>query len=211
MRRLRRWTASPSGRRWLASTASASPSPPATWPTWRRVRYAQAVAAALGRLRLSCAWRRAAHSLLRAAVCSDLIKGAKEKRLKVKGPVRMPTKVLRITTRKSPCGEGAKRAAAAREQPCEPPSPRVAAAAPRCRSPPAQARTRGTASSCASTSASSTCTPRRTWSSRSPPSPSSRESRRVVLQASQPAPPHSLLARSRSPSPSKPASCPPIH
>jgi small subunit ribosomal protein S20e len=41
------------------------------------------------------------------AVCSDLIRGAKEKRLKVKGPVRMPTKVLRITTRKSPCGEGA--------------------------------------------------------------------------------------------------------
>ncbi|GBG75373.1 hypothetical protein CBR_g20003 [Chara braunii] len=39
-------------------------------------------------------------------VCADLIKGAKEKRLKVKGPVRMPTKVLRITTRKSPCGEG---------------------------------------------------------------------------------------------------------
>jgi hypothetical protein len=43
----------------------------------------------------------------RAAVCSDLIRGAKEKRLKVKGPVRMPTKVLRITTRKAPGGEGA--------------------------------------------------------------------------------------------------------
>ena len=40
-------------------------------------------------------------------VCADLIKGAKDKRLKVKGPVRLPTKVLRITTRKSPCGEGA--------------------------------------------------------------------------------------------------------
>merc|ERR1712222_142561 len=39
-------------------------------------------------------------------VCADLIKGANEKRLKVKGPVRMPTKTLRITTRKSPCGEG---------------------------------------------------------------------------------------------------------
>ncbi|XP_024368226.2 small ribosomal subunit protein uS10z/uS10x [Physcomitrium patens] len=39
-------------------------------------------------------------------VCADLIKGAKDKRLKVKGPVRMPTKVLHITTRKSPCGEG---------------------------------------------------------------------------------------------------------
>ena len=39
-------------------------------------------------------------------VCADLIRGAKEKRLKVKGPVRLPTKTLRITTRKSPCGEG---------------------------------------------------------------------------------------------------------
>ncbi|GBF93448.1 ribosomal protein S1 [Raphidocelis subcapitata] len=39
-------------------------------------------------------------------VCADLIRGAKDKQLKVKGPVRMPTKVLRITTRKSPCGEG---------------------------------------------------------------------------------------------------------
>ncbi|CAN6463647.1 unnamed protein product [Victoria cruziana] len=39
-------------------------------------------------------------------VCSDLVRGAKDKRLKVKGPVRMPTKVLHITTRKSPCGEG---------------------------------------------------------------------------------------------------------
>jgi small subunit ribosomal protein S20e len=39
-------------------------------------------------------------------VCADLIKGAKDKNLKVKGPVRMPTKVLRLTVRKSPCGEG---------------------------------------------------------------------------------------------------------
>ncbi|CAN6460050.1 unnamed protein product [Victoria cruziana] len=39
-------------------------------------------------------------------VCTDLVRGAKDKRLKVKGPVRMPTKVLHITTRKSPCGEG---------------------------------------------------------------------------------------------------------
>ncbi|XP_006886571.1 PREDICTED: 40S ribosomal protein S20-like [Elephantulus edwardii] len=36
-------------------------------------------------------------------VCADLIRGAK-----VKGPVRMPTKTLRITTRKTPCGEGSK-------------------------------------------------------------------------------------------------------
>ncbi len=40
------------------------------------------------------------------AVCADLISGAKDKHLKVKGPVRLPTKVLHITTRKSPAGEG---------------------------------------------------------------------------------------------------------
>ncbi|KAJ3684209.1 hypothetical protein LUZ61_013373 [Rhynchospora tenuis] len=39
-------------------------------------------------------------------VCADLVKGAKDKQVRVKGPVRMPTKVLNITTRKSPCGEG---------------------------------------------------------------------------------------------------------
>ena len=39
-------------------------------------------------------------------VCADLVQGAKDKRLKCKGPVRMPTKKLVITTRKSPCGEG---------------------------------------------------------------------------------------------------------
>uniref|UniRef100_A0ABI7XXN8 Small ribosomal subunit protein uS10 n=1 Tax=Felis catus TaxID=9685 RepID=A0ABI7XXN8_FELCA len=44
----------------------------------------------------------------RSHVCADLIRGAKEKNLKVKGPVRMPTKTLRITTRKTPCGEGSK-------------------------------------------------------------------------------------------------------
>merc|ERR1739848_863815 len=41
-------------------------------------------------------------------VCGDLIRGAKDKELKVKGPVRMPTKILRITTRKTPCCEGSK-------------------------------------------------------------------------------------------------------
>ncbi|XP_054577748.1 40S ribosomal protein S20-like [Eptesicus fuscus] len=37
-------------------------------------------------------------------VCADLIRGAKEKNLKV--PAQMPTKTLRITTRKTPCGAG---------------------------------------------------------------------------------------------------------
>ncbi|KAF7063189.1 hypothetical protein CFC21_069713 [Triticum aestivum] len=39
-------------------------------------------------------------------VCSELVKRAKEQPLRVRGPVRMPTKVLNITTRKTPCGEG---------------------------------------------------------------------------------------------------------
>mmetsp|Transcript_19643 Transcript_19643/g.28691 ORF Transcript_19643/g.28691 Transcript_19643/m.28691 type:complete len:123 (+) Transcript_19643:79-447(+) len=39
-------------------------------------------------------------------VCTDLKNAALNKKLKVSGPVRMPTKKLRITTRKSPCGEG---------------------------------------------------------------------------------------------------------
>ena len=39
-------------------------------------------------------------------VCSDLKRGAQEKSLQVSGPVRLPTKILRLTTRKSPCGEG---------------------------------------------------------------------------------------------------------
>lgn len=39
-------------------------------------------------------------------VCSDLKNAAAIQKLKVTGPVRMPTKVLKITTRKSPCGEG---------------------------------------------------------------------------------------------------------
>ena len=41
-------------------------------------------------------------------VSSEFITRAKERELVVKGPVRMPTKVLRITTRKTPCGEGSK-------------------------------------------------------------------------------------------------------
>ncbi|CAJ0920592.1 unnamed protein product, partial [Mesorhabditis belari] len=41
-------------------------------------------------------------------VCAQLIKGAKDKELIVKGPIYMPTKTLRITTRKTPCGEGSK-------------------------------------------------------------------------------------------------------
>jgi len=48
--------------------------------------------------------------VLLSAVCADLKRGAEDKGLKgkVSGPVRLPTKVLHITTRKTPCGEGSK-------------------------------------------------------------------------------------------------------
>ena len=39
-------------------------------------------------------------------VCADLKRKALDQSLKVSGPVRLPTKILRLTTRKSPCGEG---------------------------------------------------------------------------------------------------------
>jgi len=41
-------------------------------------------------------------------VCDELIRGAKQKKLKHSGPVRMPTKHLKITCRKTPNGEGSK-------------------------------------------------------------------------------------------------------
>jgi len=41
-------------------------------------------------------------------VCAELKRGAIDKNISVKGPIRMPTRTLRITTRKTPCGEGSK-------------------------------------------------------------------------------------------------------
>ncbi|EQL02118.1 hypothetical protein G6O67_004863 [Ophiocordyceps sinensis] len=41
-------------------------------------------------------------------VCSEIIERAKSKDLRAKGPVRLPTQTLKITTRKTPCGEGSK-------------------------------------------------------------------------------------------------------
>ena len=41
-------------------------------------------------------------------VCADFIRGTKDKQLKVKGPVRLPTKNFKITVRKTPCSEGSK-------------------------------------------------------------------------------------------------------
>lgn len=41
-------------------------------------------------------------------VTSDFLARAQKRDLKSYGPIRMPTKTLRITTRKTPCGEGSK-------------------------------------------------------------------------------------------------------
>lgn len=41
-------------------------------------------------------------------VCQELNERAKLKDLRVKGPVRLPTKSLKVSTRKTPCGEGSK-------------------------------------------------------------------------------------------------------
>ncbi|KAG6042798.1 40S ribosomal protein S20, partial [Claviceps sp. LM77 group G4] len=41
-------------------------------------------------------------------VCTEILERSKSKDLRVKGPVRLPTQTLKITTRKTPCGEGSK-------------------------------------------------------------------------------------------------------
>jgi small subunit ribosomal protein S20e len=41
-------------------------------------------------------------------VTNDFLERARNRNLKAYGPIRMPTKTLRITTRKTPCGEGSK-------------------------------------------------------------------------------------------------------
>ncbi|XP_066213401.1 small ribosomal subunit protein uS10-like [Saccopteryx leptura] len=40
--------------------------------------------------------------------CSDSIRGTKEKNPKMRGAVWMPAKTLRVTERRTPCGEGSK-------------------------------------------------------------------------------------------------------
>ena len=41
-------------------------------------------------------------------VCQEFTRAAKDNKVDVKGPVHLPTKTLRTTTRKTPCGEGSK-------------------------------------------------------------------------------------------------------
>ena len=41
-------------------------------------------------------------------LCAELKTNGRKKGVQIRGPVRIPTKTLRITTRKTPCGEGSK-------------------------------------------------------------------------------------------------------
>ena len=96
-----------SGSHWLAGM----------WKAWRKVSPEHLI---LSCIKILCLYKYETihHALIELSflpilpcyipVCADLIKGGKDKNLKVKGPVRMPTKTLRITTRKTPCGEGSK-------------------------------------------------------------------------------------------------------
>jgi len=85
----------------MATTQTTQAPPPAT----KKAGFEQPEQTNFHRIRITLSSRNV-KSLEK--VCADLIKGAKEQKLKVKGPVRLPTKVLRITTRKSPCGESSK-------------------------------------------------------------------------------------------------------
>ncbi|KAI9340387.1 40S ribosomal protein S20 [Zopfochytrium polystomum] len=71
----------------------------------KKDNYEEKVETKIHRIRITLTSRNVANL---EKVCNDLITRAKDKQLKVKGPVRLPTKVLRITTRKTPCGEGSK-------------------------------------------------------------------------------------------------------
>ena len=42
------------------------------------------------------------------AACAEIVSRAKNQSYETTGPVRMPTKMLVITTRKTPCGQGSK-------------------------------------------------------------------------------------------------------
>ena len=97
----------PAPRRDEALTSTPRPAPPpASEPSSVRPLQGpkeEAVEQRVHRIRITLTSKNVANL---EKVCADLIRGAKEKRLKVKGPVRMPTKVLKLTVRKSPCGEG---------------------------------------------------------------------------------------------------------
>jgi len=100
-----------------------------------------------------CSFISSKHPLNLPIVSADLINRAKDKQLRVKGPVRLPTKVLKITTRKTV------RAAV--------PSSRYILFTLLLASLVVRVPKPGTVMSSRCTSALSTCTPPARWSSRS--------------------------------------------
>ena len=69
----------------------------------KKAGYEGAEAPSLHRIRITLTSRNVENL---EEVCNDVISRTKDQRLKVRGPIRLPTKSLKITTRKSPCGEG---------------------------------------------------------------------------------------------------------
>ena len=72
-------------------------------PTKKPVQDAPAAAEPLQKIRITLTSRNV--SALEK-VCAALIDGAVKHKLSHRGPVRMPTRTITITTRKSPCGNG---------------------------------------------------------------------------------------------------------
>lgn len=72
-------------------------------PPIKPTKTAEAEASPIHRIRITLTSRNVAAV---EKVCAELKNKALEKNLKVTGPVRMPTKFLKLVVRKSPCGEG---------------------------------------------------------------------------------------------------------
>eukprot|EP00069_Balaena_mysticetus_P021934 bmy_13962T0 len=80
-----------------------APDSPLFTPTEEQVHQEAAPQPWLLKIPESLPWSQSRNVKSLEKVCVDRIRGAKEKNPKVKGPVRMPTRTLRITTRKTPC------------------------------------------------------------------------------------------------------------
>jgi small subunit ribosomal protein S20e len=72
-------------------------------PVIKPTKTAEAEEVAIHRIRITLTSRKV-QALEK--VCAELKNKALSKHVKVSGPVRMPTKFLRLCVRKSPCGEG---------------------------------------------------------------------------------------------------------
>lgn len=92
-----------SNRRNRFTAFSDSPFTTMSAPPIKPTKTAEAEASPIHRIRITLTSRNVAAV---EKVCAELKNKALEKNLKVTGPVRMPTKFLKLVVRKSPCGEG---------------------------------------------------------------------------------------------------------